>query len=153
MPGFERFDHEEQKQIQEVMDTGILMRYNFEALRKNRWKAKELEEKISKSLRVNHTQLTSSGTTALITALRSLGIGAGDEVIMPSFTFVASFEAILFTGAIPVFADIDDTLTLSADSVRKAITSRTKAIMPIHMCGAMADMDELMEIAQENNLR
>jgi 8-amino-3,8-dideoxy-alpha-D-manno-octulosonate transaminase len=152
MPGFERFDHEEQKQIQEVMDTGILMRYNFEALRKNRWKAKELEEKISKSLRVNHTQLTSSGTTALITALRSLGIGAGDEVIMPSFTFVASFEAILFTGAIPVIADIDDSLTLCPTSTEKAISPRTKAIMPVHMCGAMAELDKLSKIAKKHGL-
>lgn len=152
MPGFELFDREEQKHIKEVMDTGIIMRYNFDGLRNNRWKAKELEAEISKSLQIKYVHLTSSGTTALITAMKALGIGAGDEVIMPVFTFVASFEAILFTGAIPVFADIDDTLTLSPESVEKAITPRTKAIMPVHMCGAMADLDALMKIAKKHKL-
>ncbi|MGB6094034.1 MAG: DegT/DnrJ/EryC1/StrS family aminotransferase [Moheibacter sp.] len=152
MPGFELFDREEQKHIQEVMDTGIIMRYNFDELRNNRWKAKELEAKISKSLQIKYVHLTSSGTTALITAMKALGIGAGDEVIMPVFTFVASFEAILFTGAIPVFADIDDSLTLNPESAEKAITPRTKAIMPVHMCGAMADLDALMKIAKNHKL-
>ncbi|MFA7616798.1 MAG: DegT/DnrJ/EryC1/StrS family aminotransferase [Weeksellaceae bacterium] len=152
MPGFELFDREEQKHIQEVMDTGIIMRYNFDELRNNRWKAKELEAKISKSLQIKYVHLTSSGTTALITAMKALGIGAGDEVIMPVFTFVASFEAILFTGAIPVFADIDDSLTLNPGSAEKAITPRTKAIMPVHMCGAMADLDALMKIAKKHKL-
>ncbi len=152
MPGFELFDREEQKHIQEVMDTGIIMRYNFDGLRNNQWKAKELETEISKSLQIKYVHLTSSGTTALITAMKALGIGAGDEVIMPVFTFVASFEAILFTGAIPVFADIDDTLTLNPEAVEKAITPRTKAIMPVHMCGAMADLDALMKIAKKHKL-
>jgi 8-amino-3,8-dideoxy-alpha-D-manno-octulosonate transaminase len=96
--------------------------------------------------------LTSSGTSAVITALAALGIGAGDEVIMPSFTFVASFEAILSLGAIPVIADVDETLTLRPESVRSAITPRTKCVMPVHMCGGMADMDALVRICKEHNL-
>src|SRR5690606_7799158 len=152
MPGFEIFGEEERKHIEDVMNSGVLMRYNFEPLRNAHWKAKEFETAIQEKLKVAYAHLSSSGTTALITSIKALGIGAGDEIIMPPFTFVASFEAILFTGAIPVFADIDDTLTLSPDSVRKAITPRTKAIMPIHMCGAMAEMEELMKISQENNL-
>lgn len=152
MPGFESFDGEEQKQIQDVMDSGIIMRYNFDALRNNHWKAKELEQQIAQSLQIKHVHLTNSGTTALITAFRALGIHAGDEIIMPTFTFVASFEAVLFAGAIPVLADVDDTLTLSPDSVEKAITPRTKAIMPVHMCGAMADMDALKSIAKKHQL-
>lgn len=152
MPGFELFGEEENKQIQDVLDTGILMRYNFDSLRNNHWKAKEFEQAISSTLHINHTHLTSSGTTALVTAIRALGIKAGDEIIMPSFTFVATFEAILFAGAIPVIVDIDETLTLCPTSVEKAITPKTKAIMPVHMCGAMADMDKLKEIAEKNNL-
>ena len=152
MPGFEVFGKEESKHIQDVLDTGILMRYNFDSLRNKHWKAKELEEAIQSKLTIKHAHLTSSGTTALITAIRSVGIGAGDEIIMPTFTFVASFEAILFSGAIPVFADVDDTLTLSPDSLEKAITPRTKAIMPVHMFGSMADMDALMAIAKKYNL-
>lgn len=152
MPGFEVFGKEESKHINDVLESGILMRYNFDALRNNQWKAKEFEQAIQTSLGINHVHLTSSGTTALITAIRALGIKAGDEIIMPTFTFVASFEAILFAGAIPVFADIDKTLTLCPISVEKAITSKTKAIMPVHMCGAMADMDALKSLAKKNNL-
>ena len=152
MPGFEIFGEEEKKQVNEVLDSGILMRYNFDLQRNNHWKAKEFEEAIQRKLNVNHAHLTSSGTTALITAIRSLGVKPGDEIIMPPFTFVASFEAVLFTGAIPVLADVDETLTLSPAAIEKAITPRTKIIMPVHMCGAMADMDAIMEIAKKYNL-
>lgn len=152
MPGFEVFGEEEKKHLNDVLESGILMRYNFDNLRNNHWKAKEFEEAISTKMDVKHTHLVSSGTTALITAIKALGIGVGDEIILPAFTFVASYEAVLFTGAIPILADIDDTLTLSPEAVKKAISPRTKAIMPVHMCGAMADLDALMEIAREKNL-
>lgn len=152
MPGFEVFDEAEKKHINDVLESGIIMRYNFDAVRNNHWKAKELEKEIEKKFDISHAHLTSSGTTALITALKALGIGAGDEVIMPTFTFVASFEAILFAGAVPVLVDVDDTLTLSPEAVERAITPRTKVIMPVHMCGAMADMEALMEIARKHDL-
>ncbi len=71
---------------------------------------------------------------------------------MPSFTFVASFEAVLSVGAVPVLVDIDETLTLNPEAVKQAITSKTKCIMPVHMCGSMRDMDALKLIAKENNL-
>src|SRR3954466_2934284 len=137
MPGFEFWGDQERKEVNDVLETGILMRYGFDGPRKGIWKAKELEQEICKSFGAGYTQLVSSGTAALTTAMAALGIGAGDEVIMPTFTFVASFEAVLSVGAIPVLADVDDTLTLSPDAVEKAITSRTKCIMPVHMCGAM----------------
>jgi len=152
MPGFEVFGEEEKKHIQEVMDSGVLMRYNFDHLRNGSWKAKEFEKAIQEKFNIPFTHLTSSGTTALITAIKALGIGAGDEIIMPPFTFVASFEAVLFSRVTPVLVDIDETLTLSPNAVKKAITPRTKAIMPVHMCGAMADLNPLMEIARENNI-
>jgi 8-amino-3,8-dideoxy-alpha-D-manno-octulosonate transaminase len=84
--------------------------------------------------------------------MAALGIGAGDEVIMPSFTFVASFEAVLSVGAVPLMVDIDDTLTLDPAAVEQAITPRTKAIMPVHMCGSMAQMDELKALCKKYNL-
>ncbi len=152
MPGFEVFGEEEKKQIEEVLETGILMRYNFDALRNEHWKAKELEEAIQTKTQTKYAHLTSSGTTALITAIKALGIGAGDEIILPTFTFVASFEAVLFCGATPILVDVDDTLTLSPEAVKNAISPRTKAIMPVHMCGAMADLDALMEIAKQHGL-
>lgn len=152
MPGFELWSDAERKEVNEVMETGILMRYGFDGPRKGRWKSVELEQAICKTFGARFAQLTSSGTAALSTAMAALGIGAGDEVIMPSFTFVASFEAVLSVGAIPVLVDIDDTLTLNPDAVKKAITSKTKCIMPVHMCGSMADMDALQAICKEHHL-
>ncbi|TDW99771.1 DegT/DnrJ/EryC1/StrS family aminotransferase [Dinghuibacter silviterrae] len=152
MPGFELFGEEERKEVNDVLETGILMRYGFDGPRKGIWKAKELEKALCERLGCAYAQLTSSGTTALTTAMAALGIGAGDEVIMPSFTFVASVEAVLSVGAIPVIADVDDTLTLKPESVRAAITPRTKCVMPVHMCGSMADVDALLKICKEHHL-
>jgi 8-amino-3,8-dideoxy-alpha-D-manno-octulosonate transaminase len=152
MPGFELWSDAERKEVNDVLETGILMRYGFDGPRKGVWKAKELETAICQTFGCNYAQLTSSGTTALTTALAVLGIGAGDEVIMPSFTFVASFEAVLSVGAVPVLADVDETLTLDPIAVRKAITPKTKCIMPVHMCGSMADLDALMNICNEHSL-
>jgi 8-amino-3,8-dideoxy-alpha-D-manno-octulosonate transaminase len=152
MPGFELFGAEERKEVNDVLETGILMRYGFDGPRKGVWKSKELESAICKAFGCGYTQLVSSGTAALTTALAALGIGAGDEVIMPVFTFVASFEAVLSVGAIPLLAEVDETLTLSPDSVRQLITPRTKCVMPVHMCGSMADLDPLLEICRENGL-
>ncbi|PQL93700.1 DegT/DnrJ/EryC1/StrS family aminotransferase [Apibacter adventoris] len=152
MPGYELWGDNEKKHLNDVIESGILMRYNFESLRNNHWKAKEFEQAIQKRMKVEHVQLTSSGTTALLTALNAAGIGAGDEVILPTFTFVASFEAVLSVGAIPILVDIDDTLTLDPKSVEQAITPRTKVIMPVHMCGAMADLTALKEIAKKHNI-
>ena len=152
MPGFEAFDESEKKEVLDVMETGILMRYGFDAQRKGVNKTLELEKALCDKLGTGHAQLTPSGTTAVSTALAVCGIGAGDEVIMPTFTFVASFESILALGAIPILVDIDDTLTLDPAAVEKAITPRTKAIMPVHMCGAQAHIEELMQICKKHNL-
>ncbi|HEV9035300.1 MAG TPA: DegT/DnrJ/EryC1/StrS family aminotransferase [Puia sp.] len=152
MPGFELFGPEERKEVNDVLETGILMRYGFDGPRKGIWKAKELETAIGEKLGSRYTQLVSSGTAALTTAFAALGIGAGDEVIMPTFTFVASFECVLSVGAIPVLVDVDETLTLDPAAVRRAITPRTKCIMPVHMCGAMADLDALRNVCKEHKL-
>lgn len=152
MPGFELWSDAERKEVNDVLETGILMRYGFDGPRKGIWKSKELEQAICSRFGSKYAQLTSSGTSALTTAMAALGIGAGDEVIMPSFTFVASFEAVLSVGAVPVLVDVDDTLTLNPDAVRRAIGPKTKCVMPVHMCGSMADLDELVSICEENRL-
>ncbi len=152
MPGFEFFGAEEKKEVNEVLETGILMRYGFDGPRKGIWKSKELEKAICTQFGTSYAQLTSSGTAALTTAMAALGVGAGDEVIMPAFTFVASFEAILSVGAVPVLVDIDSSLTLSPAAVKAAITPKTKCVMPVHMCGSMADLDALQAICKEHNL-
>src|ERR1041384_6203132 len=128
MPGFEFFDADERKHIDDVLQTGILMRYGFDGPRKGIWKSKELEAAICQRFGSKYAQLTTSGTSALTTALACLGIGAGDEVIMPSFTFVASFEAVLSVGAVPVMVDVNEPLAMDPDAVRKAITSQTKVV-------------------------
>ncbi|MGI8637142.1 MAG: DegT/DnrJ/EryC1/StrS family aminotransferase [Segetibacter sp.] len=153
MPGFELWGDEERKEVNDVLETGILMRYGFDAARKGAWKAKELEQEICKKFGSEYAQLTSSGTSALTTAMAALGIGHGDEVIMPAFTFVASFEAVLSVGATPVLVDVNDTLTLDPEAVVQAITPRTKCIMPVHMCGGMADMDALKNICEQHDLK
>ncbi|RXK83545.1 DegT/DnrJ/EryC1/StrS family aminotransferase [Filimonas effusa] len=152
MPGFELFGEEEKKEVNDVMSTGIIMRYGFDGARKGNWKAVALEKAICETFGSKYAQLTSSGTSALTTAMASLGIGAGDEIIMPAFTFVASFEAVLSTGAVPVLVDVDESLTLNPEAVRKAITPKTKCVMPVHMCGSMAWLDELQQICKAHKL-
>jgi len=152
MPGFEDFGELEKKQVQDVLDTGVLMRYGFDGMRKDHWKALELEKAVAKRMQTQYCHTVSSGTAALTVALASAGIGAGDEVIMPTFTFVASFESILALGAIPVLVDVDDTLTLDPEAVKKAIGPKTKVVMPVHMCGSMADLNTLKKICDEQGL-
>jgi 8-amino-3,8-dideoxy-alpha-D-manno-octulosonate transaminase len=152
MPGFELWGAEERKEVNDVLETGILMRYGFDGTRNGNWKAKELEAEICNTFGCSHAQLVSSGTAALTTALAALGVGSGDEVIMPTFTFVASFEAVLSVGAIPVLVDVDDTLTLSPEAVFAAISNKTKCVMPVHMCGSMANLDALKQICEEHDL-
>ncbi len=152
MPGFELFSDLERKEVNDVLDNGVLMRYGFDGMRKGHWKAKELESELGKTFGSKYVQLVSSGTAAVSVALASAGVGAGDEVIMPTFTFVASFEAIMMLGAIPVLVDIDDTLTLDPKAVEAAVTPKTKAVMVVQMCGSMGDMDALRKICDNHNL-
>ena len=152
MPGFELFGEREKAEVQQVLDTGVLMRYGFDAMRKGQWKARELEKALEARMKVKHAQLLSSGTAALTVGLASAGIGAGDEVIVPTFTFVASFEAVLALGAIPVLVDVDDTLTLDPLAVEAAITEKTKVVMPVHMCGTMAHLGDLKHICEKHKL-
>ena len=152
MPGFELFSDLERKEVNDVLDNGVLMRYGFDGMRNGHWKAKELESELGKTFQSNHVQLVSSGTAAVSVALASAGVGAGDEVIMPTFTFVASFEAIMLLGAIPILVDIDDTLTLDPRAVEAAITPKTKAVMVVQMCGSMGNMDALQDICNTHKL-
>ena len=152
MPGFELFGDAERKEVNDVLDNGVLMRYGFDGMRNGHWKAKELELELQSTFQSKHVQLVSSGTAAVSVALASAGVGAGDEVIMPTFTFVASFEAIMMLGAIPVLVDIDDTLSLNPDAVIAAITPKTKAVMVVQMCGSMGNMDALKNICNKHSL-
>ena len=152
MPGTEFFGKEEHKEVNDVLNTGCLFRYNHEELRQGIWKAREMETEVRRFTGAKFAHAVSSGSTAVSTALAAAGIGHGDEVIVPPFTYVATIEAVLFAGGLPVFAEIDETLCLSAEGIRKAITPKTKAVLLVHMCGAAADMDAIMKVVKENNL-
>ena len=152
MPGFEIFGDEEKKEVADVLETGVLFRYGFEGVRNGHFKALEFEKKLCEITGAKYSHLCSSGTAALCTALTACGIGAGDEVIVPGFTFVATFEAIINVGAIPVFGEIDETLCLNPDKLEKVITSKTRAVVPVHMCGAMARIDEIKMVCDKKGL-
>jgi len=114
----------------------------------------EFEEKFLKYLRVKKAVSVQNGTVALHISLYELGIKAGDEVIVPALTFVASVNPIMYVGATPVFVDIDPrTWNIDAGQIEKAITKDTKAIMPVHFYGNPCNMDEIMRIAEEYDLR
>lgn len=116
-------------------------------------KTEEFERKFSEYIGIPHAIGTNSGTAALHLALRVLGVGEGDEVILPSLTFVSCAHAVLYCGARPVFADVDsDTLTISAEDVKKKITPRSRAIMAVHYAGHPCDMDPLIEVAKDKGI-
>ena len=152
MPGFELIGEEERREVLQVLDSGVLMRYGFDAARNGQWKSRELEQALGRRLNTRHAHVCSSGTAALSTALAACGIGAGDEVILPPFTFVADLEMVLLAGAVPVFAEIDQTLCLDPRSVASAITPKTKAVLVVHMCGSMARIDALVELCRTHKL-
>jgi len=152
MPGFEVFGDEERKEAQDVLETGVLFRYGFDQARNDHWKARSFEAELAERLSVNHCFLCSSGTAALSIALAACGVGAGDEVIVPPFTFIATIESVIAAGAVPVFAEIDETLCLDPEAVKAAVTPRTRAVLPVHMCGSMAQIDILKQLCDQNGL-
>ena len=152
MPGFEIFGEKEKKEVEDVLSTGVLMRYGFDGARNGHYKALEFEKTLGDITGSAFSHLCASGTAALSIAMAACGVGAGDEVIIPPFTFVATFEAVLQAGAIPVFAEIDETLCLNPDRLAAVLTPRTRAVVPVHMCGAMARIEEIKDFCDKNGL-
>ncbi|MEM2341235.1 MAG: DegT/DnrJ/EryC1/StrS family aminotransferase [Candidatus Bathyarchaeia archaeon] len=144
-PKWPIFDEREMKALKEVLESGF---WGIGGSRKS-----EFEEKFAAYQHAKYGVAVTSGTAALEISLRSLGIGCGDEVIVPSYTFMATPLTVLYVNAIPVFADIDpETYTIDPKSVESVISDKTKAIMPVHIGGRPADMDALLSIARKNNL-
>lgn len=135
---------EEKAAVLAVLDSGMLVQGP---------QVRELESRFARLCGTRHAMATSSGTTALHLALLAHGVGPGDEVITSPFTFVASVNAILYTGARPVFADIEEsTFNIDPTCIEALVTPRTRAIMPVHLYGQMADMDPILEIARRHGL-
>lgn len=150
-PGGMAIDEREEAAVLEVLRNRRLFRYYGPKPAPS--KVEEFEKKFAEVTGSRHALGVSSGTAALITALVGAGVGPGDEVIVPAYTFVASAAAVVAVNAIPVIAEVDDTLTLDPASVEQNITPYTKAIMPVHMRGIGSQMDEIMGIARRHNLK
>lgn len=149
-PGGLEIGEEEKQQVLEVLDNKYLFRYyGPEGVES---KVKQLEERFAAKMGAKYALATSSCTGALITALTACGIGPGDEVIVPGYTFFASAAAVVQAKAIPVIAEIDETLTIDPDDIEKKITPSTKGILVVHMRGAICDMDRVMAIAKKHKL-
>lgn len=151
-PGMELIGEEEKQALLEVIESGYLFRYG--SLENPAFQAKvyQLEQVVAQRVGVRHAVAVNSGTSALHVALAGLGIGPGDEVIVPGYTFIASISSIIYARAIPILAEVDRSLNLDPEDVRKKITPRTKAILVVHMLGNPAKMDELKAIADEHHL-
>ena len=151
-PGSYVFGEEEKKELMDVINAGALFRYGTPGVDGFQGKVATFEIEMAKQLGHKHVVATSSGTGSLMCCLAALGIGMGDEVIVPGYTFIASISTIAMMNAIPVLAEIDDSLTIDPTKIEELITPRTKAIMPVHMLGNPCKMDKIMEIAKKHNL-
>ena len=152
MPGMEVFGAEERKEVMDVLETGALFRYGHENIRKGMWKTREFEAEVCRFTGAKYAHAVSSGSTAVTTMMAAAGVGYGDEVIAPPFTFVAPIEGVFLSGALPVFAEIDETLCLGPEGIEAAITPKTKAVLLVHMCGAAADLDAILAVCKKHNL-
>jgi dTDP-4-amino-4,6-dideoxygalactose transaminase len=151
-PGSDLIGEEEKKAVLEVIEAGYLYRYGDPSNPKFKAKVWQLEENFAKFSQTAYCVAVNSGSSALLVALSALGIGPGDEVIVPGYTFVASISSIIFARAVPVLAEIDKTLNLDPEDVRRKITPRTKAIMLVHMLGNPGRIEEIKKIADERGL-
>lgn len=141
---YEKIREEVNTGIQEVIDTTSFVKGG---------KVTEFQAELEKYLGVKHVIPTGNGTDALQIALMGLGLKPGDEVITPTFTFIATAEVVALLGLTPVVVDVDmDTFNISLESVKKAITPKTKAIVPVHLFGQNANMEEILKLAKEHNL-
>ena len=153
MPGFELIGKEEQEAVNQIFDDGgILFAHGFDTLRKN-FHIREFEAMATRNFNCEHALAVSSGTAAIKVALKALGIKPGDEVITQSFNFIATIEAILDCGAVPVIANVDETLNMDATDCESLITDKTKFLLPVHMLGIPVDMKSIMNIANKYNLK
>jgi dTDP-4-amino-4,6-dideoxygalactose transaminase len=141
-----RVGRQEADAIARVLLSGELFRYHPKG------ECVRFERRYARFLGVKHVRLTSSGTTALTAALAGLGVGPGDEVIVPSHTYMATAVSVLGAGAIPVIVDVDESLTLDPRAVARSVGPRTRAVIPVHMWGLVCDMGAIAKVARKHKL-
>jgi len=151
-PGFYWIGEEEEKEVIDVIRSRHLNRYGSADDPDFLAKTVTFEKTVRERFGAPYSLAVASGSAALIVALNALRIGPGDEVIVPGYTFIASISSVIFAGAVPVLAEVDESLNLDPDDVEQRITPRTKAIMAVHMLGNPAKIDRLLEIAKRHNL-
>ena len=150
-PGTSFIGQEEEQAVLEVLRSGELFRYHGN--KEHPSKCDLLEQHFAKHTGASHVLAVTSGTAALICALQSIGVGPGDEVIVPAYTWLATAAAVLAVNGIPIVAEVDESLTLDPADVEAKITPYTKAIIVVHMRGAPSQMDELLAIAKRRGLK
>jgi 8-amino-3,8-dideoxy-alpha-D-manno-octulosonate transaminase len=153
MPGFELIDNKEIAAVNSIFKNGgILFAHGFEKLRKN-FHVREFEKKISIFFKCKHSLAVSSGTAAIKIALKAFNVKPGDEVITQAFNFIATIEAIVDVGAKPVLVNIDKTLNMDINDLKKKITKKTKVVLPVHMLGYPCDMKNIKKICKKKNIK
>jgi dTDP-4-amino-4,6-dideoxygalactose transaminase len=146
-----RIDEEEEQAVLEVIRSKRLFRYY--GPNPGPSKVEEFEKAFARFMGAKYAVAVTSGTAALICGLVGLGVGPGDEVIVPAYTWIASASAVVAVGAVPVMAEVDESLTLDPADLEKKITPYTKAVIPVHMRGAPCRMDLIMDVARRHNLK
>ena len=153
MPGFEVIGAEEQAEIDDVFRRGgVLFRHGFDGIRNGCYKVRDFESAFAEYMGVPHALAVTSGTAALRVALAALDLQPGDEVITQAFTFVATAEAIIESRLVPVCCEVDDTLNMDPADLERRITSRTRAVIAVHMLGAPARLREIKAICERHRL-
>lgn len=152
MPGFEIIDHLEKKAVNEVFSEGaVFFAHGFQKFRK-KYHVRDFEKLARKKMGAKYSLAVTSGTSATLIALKALGVKRGDEVITQAFNFVATVEAIIECGANPIIVNIDETYNMCPLELKKAINPKTKAIIPVHMLGISANMNEIIKIAKNKKI-
>jgi len=151
-PGYYWMGKEEEQEIVELIRARYLFRYGDEKDPAFKHRVKSLEEEVAAKFGARYALALASGTAALITAMSAAGIGPGDEVIVPGYTFIASMSSVIFCNAVPVLAEVDESLTLDPADVERRITKHTRAILAVHMIGNPCDLDALKAIADRHKL-
>jgi len=154
MPGFEVINFKEENSLKKIFSKGkgVLFRHGFEKLRGKSYQVRDFEKNFAKKFKVKYSLAVTSGTAALRIALASCGIKSKDEIITQSFTFVATVEAIVESGAKPICTEIDDTLNMCPFDLEKKITKKTKAVIVVHMLGVPANLSEIKKICKKHKL-
>ncbi|MBS4196043.1 DegT/DnrJ/EryC1/StrS family aminotransferase [Lederbergia citri] len=146
----EEFDELEKEYVLRVLDKKRVFRFYHDQLADS--ETKRLEDLYKERTNVRHALAVNSGTSALVSAIVGAGIGPGDEVIIPAYTYIATASAVLIARAVPVIVEVDDSLTMDPNAFEAAITEHTKAVIPVHMKGIPCDMDKILEISKKHDL-